>query len=171
MGVSLELAKQQLRVDHPDEDALISTMISAAARRIENYIGSPLVARDEVFKFTCFGTSLNIHLRPLNEVTSISYVDTAGVAQTLEGSRIVGERIYPAMGESFPDTLNPSEVVVTANVGYETDDNVPESILHAQLLLIGHYFANREAVVTGTIATELPLAVGDLLQEFRRDLA
>lgn len=41
----------------------------------------------------------------------------------------------------------------------------------ALLLLIGHSYANREAVVTGTIATNLPMAVESLLwssRNFRR---
>ena len=171
MRVDLALAKQQLRVDHPDEDALIGVMIKAAARRIENYIGIPIVARDEVFTFKTFGPCLNIHLRPINAVSNIAYVDQDGINQTYDGARIVGESVFPEMGETFPNTLNPSEIVVTANVGYENDEDPPESIIQAQLLLISHYFENREAVITGTIATELPLGVPDLLQEFRRDLA
>lgn len=170
MRVDLALAKQQLRVDHPDEDALINVLISAAARRIENYIGIPLTARDEIFRFSSFGSSVEIHLRPLNSVGNISYVDENGVDQTLDAYRIVGETVYPIMGESFPSTLKASEIVITANVGYELDDPIPENIVYAQLMLIAHYFDNREAVVTGTIATELPLGVSDLLQEFRYDL-
>ena len=39
----------------------------------------------------------------------------------------------------------------------------PASFKAALLLLIGHSYANREAIVTGTIATELPMAVDSLL--------
>ncbi|MFP5432845.1 MAG: head-tail connector protein [Alphaproteobacteria bacterium] len=38
----------------------------------------------------------------------------------------------------------------------------------AILLLVGHWYANREAVVTGTIATQLPMAVDALLAPLRR---
>ncbi|RYE43614.1 MAG: phage gp6-like head-tail connector protein [Hyphomicrobiales bacterium] len=37
----------------------------------------------------------------------------------------------------------------------------------AALLLVGHYYANREAVVTGTIATALPFSVSALLDPHR----
>ncbi|MFQ6574136.1 head-tail connector protein [Pseudomonas sp. UM16] len=43
----------------------------------------------------------------------------------------------------------------------------PASFKAALLLLIGHSYANREAIVTGTIATELPLAVDSLLWSSR----
>jgi len=173
MSVSLETAKLQLRVDHPDEDALIQTMIAAAARRIENYIGIPLVARDEKFSFDCFSSSgLELHLRPVNSVDNIAYVDQDGENQTLDAHRVVREKIYPLRGEHFPTALSPSEIVVTANVGYEEDDNpIPETILQAQLLLLSHYYTNREAVITGTIASDLPLGVADLLSEFRDEMA
>lgn len=41
-------------------------------------------------------------------------------------------------------------------------------IWQAMLLLIGHYYSNRESVVTGTIATELPLGVEALLYRHRK---
>ncbi|BBG85360.1 hypothetical protein AHGSH82_025050 [Aeromonas hydrophila] len=37
----------------------------------------------------------------------------------------------------------------------------------AALLLIGHWYTNREAVVTGTIATTLPLAYDSLIRPYR----
>jgi len=43
----------------------------------------------------------------------------------------------------------------------------PASFKAAMLLLIGHSYANREAIVTGTIATELPMAVDSLLWSSR----
>ncbi|WP_444757139.1 head-tail connector protein [Pseudomonas sp. A014] len=46
-------------------------------------------------------------------------------------------------------------------------EDFPASFKAALLLLIGHSYANREAVVTGTIATELPLAVESLLWSCR----
>ncbi|MBI6558125.1 head-tail connector protein [Pseudomonas syringae] len=43
----------------------------------------------------------------------------------------------------------------------------PASFKAALLLLIGHSFANREAVVIGTITAELPMAVENLLWSCR----
>lgn len=37
----------------------------------------------------------------------------------------------------------------------------------AALLLISHWYTNREAVVTGTIATTMPLAYESLIQAYR----
>ncbi|WP_322990890.1 head-tail connector protein, partial [Hoeflea sp.] len=45
---------------------------------------------------------------------------------------------------------------------------VPAAIKTAILLLIGNWYENRESVVTGTIASELPLAVDALIAPYRR---
>lgn len=43
----------------------------------------------------------------------------------------------------------------------------PASLDHAVLLLVGHWYGNREAVALGTIATALPLAFDALVAPHR----
>lgn len=60
---------------------------------------------------------------------------------------------------------------------YPVDEDIPsdvsngihfdEDIKTGALFLIGHWYANPEAVVTGTIATELPLSTGFLWESYR----
>jgi hypothetical protein len=50
---------------------------------------------------------------------------------------------------------------VRYRAGYAGD--IPSGIRVAILLMIGHWYANREAVVVGTITSELPMAVDRLL--------
>ncbi len=45
----------------------------------------------------------------------------------------------------------------------DSADKVPKRMAQAMLMLVAHWFANREAVVTGTITTQVPLAVEALL--------
>lgn len=44
---------------------------------------------------------------------------------------------------------------------------ITKAIRQGALLLVGHWYANREAVATGTIATELPLATNALWRPHR----
>lgn len=44
---------------------------------------------------------------------------------------------------------------------------LPPAVTAAILLLAGHLYANREAVVTGTISTALPMSVQFLLAPYR----
>ena len=52
--------------------------------------------------------------------------------------------------------------------GYGAAAAVPAAIKQAMLLLIGHWFANREAVNVGNIVTAMPLAVEALIAPYRR---
>lgn len=54
--------------------------------------------------------------------------------------------------------------------GYDTDEDrllLDDDIRAAMLLLIGHWYANRETVGVGVSATEVPFAVEALLQPYR----
>lgn len=56
-----------------------------------------------------------------------------------------------------------------ADPGFDTDEDrllLDDDVRTAMLLLIGHWFANREAV-TANSASEVPLAVEALLQPYR----
>jgi hypothetical protein len=44
---------------------------------------------------------------------------------------------------------------------------VPQAIKQAALLLVGHWYANREAVSIGESVAEIPLAATALLEPFR----
>lgn len=54
-------------------------------------------------------------------------------------------------------------LAVVDEPGIEAPERVPPRMTQAVLMLVGHWFANREAVVTGTIAAQVPLAVEALL--------
>lgn len=51
----------------------------------------------------------------------------------------------------------------TGNDALVLDDDITT----AMLLLIAHWYAHREAVVVGTITSEVPMAVASLLQPYR----
>lgn len=54
--------------------------------------------------------------------------------------------------------------------GFETDEDhllLDDDIRGAMLLLIGHWYENREAAIVGQTVTSMPLAVEALLQPYR----
>jgi len=61
-------------------------------------------------------------------------------------------------GQSFPDiTKRNDAVLVRYTVGYGSSaSDVPEIIKQAILLTIGNFYSNRQSVITGKTATELP---------------
>lgn len=101
---------------------------------------------------------------PLQSITSVKYLDADGVLQTLDPSayrwkastRAPG-RVEPALNGSWPTAADLFDAVQVRYVaGYGAASAVPKSAKAAILLLVGHLYENREEVVTGTIATELP---------------
>ena len=148
--VSLSLAKQHLEYDDDDRDGLITQYIGAAAAWVENYTGKKLTAGAVVQTEDCFGGYIQLNTAPFVSLTSIQYIDTENAPQAVTGAKVLGGRIYAPTG-GWPSTAPYTPVVVTYQAGYST---VPSDLISAQLLLIGHYFANRESVVT--VAADTP---------------
>ena len=60
------------------------------------------------------------------------------------------------------------DITAAAGSGQSFVGQVPDDIVHAMLLLIGHFYANREATVASAIPPqELPLGVESLLAPYR----
>jgi len=116
-------------------------------------------------------------LPPLQSVTSIKYLDTAGDEQTLDSAAYRVDiyshpaRITPAYGYTWPalrDVINAITIEFVTGYGDEVTD-VPEDLRHAIRLLAAHYFDERSATSTEAPKT-VPLTYARLLYPFRVDL-
>lgn len=151
--ITLARAKLHLRVDHSDEDDLITELITAARMDCEDRIQRTLVTTGWTWPLDAFppcGGVLTVPMPPLVSLTSVQYVDADGAAQplALEDLHIdvLGQpgRIAPASG-SWPATasrINAVTVVYTA--GYGEASAVPAPLKSWMLLAIGDMYANRE---------------------------
>ena len=70
--------------------------------------------------------------------------------------------LYPA-AEWPASKSQRASVKVTADIGHA---ELPADVRAAALLIVGHLYENREAVVIGTIATDLPMGVELLLAPY-----
>jgi uncharacterized phiE125 gp8 family phage protein len=164
--IDLAMAKQHLEYEDDDRDALIQQYIDAAQAWVEDFTGKLLFRRTIPQRFPSNSASLRFHVGPSAEVESLKYLDSDFAEQIIDPAdyRVVGDRLYPVT--TFPYARHGIEAAVTA--GYDGD--VPAPLISAQLLLIGHWFANRETVVTGTIATSLPFGADALCAPYRSTL-
>ena len=116
---------------------------------------------------------------PLVSVSSITYVDQDGVAQTWSPSLYTVEkptgdyadpgRIFPNFGEIYPIArAMPGAVTITFVAGYGLAAAVPAPLKAGMKLLIGLWWLNREAgqIIRGS-ADILPFGVDALWQPFR----
>lgn len=173
--VLLAEAKLHLRVEHVDDDALIDVLIQAAREHVENHIKRPLITQVIDLTLDCFPSEICINRQPVQTVDAINYVDGDGVSQVVLPADydvdVSSEpaRITPSYGNSWPSIRaqnNAVSIEFTAGYGL-TGAAVPAPIRQAMLLLISHWYENREAVVIGTISSTLPMAVDALLSVYK----
>jgi len=110
---------------------------------------------------------------PWQATNYIKYYDNSGVLTTWSSSNYetAGYKepaeIWPAYGKVWPTPrVKPGAVLVGFDCGYgDGFASVPTLLKHGMLMLIGHWYMNREAVVTGIIATELPIGVKSIFEQ------
>jgi uncharacterized phiE125 gp8 family phage protein len=176
--ISLSEAKAHLRVDYSDEDNYINGLILAAVSYLDGYsgrLGRALTTQTWTQDFPAFADPLRLAVGDLIAVSSVTYYDATNAQQTLATSVYASatDTLGPYIGlkpdKTWPTTYTrPDAVRVTWTAGFgATSASVPPAIKMAAFLLIGHWYANREA--TGEGMTELPFAVEALLAPFMRN--
>lgn len=167
--VSLLEAKNHLRVDGSQDDALIQLCISAARQLFEKFCEISIAPQSLRLCLDAFPDTLFLPFGPVTEVTEIEYTDTASSNQTVSdwAEDLVSNpaRITPQAGAVWPATAaSLNSVRVTYTAGW-APSAVPKLLKSGILFYIGHLFENREAVVSGSL-TETPLAVQSIMQQF-----
>jgi uncharacterized phiE125 gp8 family phage protein len=173
--ISLAEAKTFLRIDsdYDDDDAYITSLINVATGVVEEFTRRRLITQTYIIYYDEFPPYIDLQVGEGANVTHIKYYDTNNVQQTLDASnydvdaKIRPGRIYESENGDFPDTFErPNAVEVKFIVGGSAS-NVPAPIVQAIYIIVGRYYENRQDVVTGTIASELPLMVDHLLTPYR----
>jgi len=167
-------AKAHLRVDISDDDDLIDALVVAARRQVELETWRALITQTWKVTLDAFpaGDTLRLPRPPLQSVTHIKYTPKGGSLTTFDSDSYIVDtdsepgRIVLYSGESWPgDTLqivNGVEIQFVAGYGDSAND-VPQELIQAMLLMIGHWYEHREEVVLGSVARSIPLGVEALL--------
>lgn len=158
------------------EDELITSLIEAATAFIDgpNGIGVALVTASWRMSLDALPSTFTIPLNPVQSVDAITYRDPDGEVQTLDPSTYyvdVDQRpAVVAFIKPRPAILRaPGAVKVEFTAGYGDDSSdVPADLRHAALLLISHWYENREAALpfAGQFG-EAPLGVARILAKYR----
>jgi uncharacterized phiE125 gp8 family phage protein len=167
--VTLTEAKAQCRVDIATDDALITSYISAARLYCERIDWRSFMTQTlEVWFDTWPGADeIAIPRPPLQSVTHVKYYDEDNVEATLASSAYYVDtistpgRIVLNADESWPAmTLRPANgLVVKFVAGWASAGEVPQTIKQAILLVIGHWYENREASTVGAVDRAIEMGV------------
>jgi len=172
--VSLTEAKSHLKVDTTADDTYITSIIKAATQLSEEYTNRFFI--DTVIEqyASSFADLQTLFKSKVSAVAYVKYYDSDNSLQTLSATvydtqlNYEPSQIQLADGQSFPEITKRNDAVVARyTVGYGTASDVPEIIKQAILLTIGNFYQNRNSVVIGRIATELPMNVKWLLDTYK----
>lgn len=177
--VSLAEAKQHLRVDANDDDALITSLINAATEKMDGragVLGRCIVTQTWKVWFRRFGGMRKICL-PFPDVDASSvvlkYFDGDDVEQTINAADYwVLEDLTGSFVLRKPDAIwptvydRPDAISIEFQAGFGGVDDVPAPIKAAILLTVGHLYENREDVTVGTKGVQLPGGAAMLIDPY-----
>ena len=174
--ILLSEALLHLRITSAVDNNLILDLITVARETCENITNRALATQTLELSLDEFPIG-NIRLPrpPLVSVTSIYYKNNVGtdtqwlpITEYIVDTAIEPGEIVLAYGKTYPSFIpySTNAVKIIYVTGYTTD--CPLCIKQAMLLLISHFYENREEVVTGmTMVAKLPMGVDALLQSYR----
>lgn len=174
--MTVEQAKAHLRVDHDDDDTLITDLVEAAVDLLDGYagtLGRALVTQGWRLHLPAFplrtpGRWIELPLPPLQAVTSIDYTADDGTTQAVPADWYevlngpVG-RVVLRTGFAWPSTaVGPRAVRVNFTAGYGAASAVPPAVRQAVKVMIAAWYSDRE----GSEKT-MPIAAERLVRGLR----
>jgi uncharacterized phiE125 gp8 family phage protein len=170
--LSLGEAKAFLRVEHSDDDDLITALIASARTHIEAQSQVALITQSWRIVLDCWPKHGRITVRPgpLKSLNAARVYDFSGIAHTIDTQAFVPDRGASAL--AFVPWAVPVpgraaagiELDVTIGFGDAASD-VPEPLRQALRLLASHWYENRGIV--GSENATLPSTVADTVDKVR----
>lgn len=148
-AVTLEEARQQLRLDAHEEDLLLGAKLDAAQAELELQTGLKLVPQTLELQLECWAPEITVPVRPCT-VAEIRYTVRGGGTVLLPESDYVVRRrsgftrIRPASGKSWPDLAPDGLIRITLSAGFADADPDLQIARAAILVKTASMFENRE---------------------------
>jgi uncharacterized phiE125 gp8 family phage protein len=188
--ILLAEAKLHCRVDSDAEDDWFDEKIPAARQFVEKFIDGAvlpqtIIAYYDAIEVSCFDQVLNLPVQPVISIASVTSYDSADAATVFSSSnyRLSGNRIALGDSANWPTNLrNIDSVAIEFLAGFGTESVVdeetvitavvPEDIKQAMLLVLAHWYQNREAAYDPLAKFEpqkesIPYGVRALLMPYR----
>lgn len=136
--VTLAEAKAHLRVDIADDDGLIGLIISAAREAAEKYCSRSFASADYIEAIErIHATEVALSYPDITAVASVSYVDSAGVTQTMT-TGFTFDAVFQTL--TFASLPSGTKFKITFTAGPST---IPPSVKQSILLKISDMYENR----------------------------
>lgn len=174
--VDFATLKLHMRVTIDDDDALIASYLVAARTYVEEAYDRALVTQTWDYSLDAFpwaAQSIDLPIWPLQSVTSVTYTDSNNNPTVWSSANYFVDtvkkpgRIVLAIGQGWPSvTLRAAGAVVIRFVaGYGAPAVVPWTTKTALMLLVEHWYENREPIMAqrGVVPAEIEFTLKALL--------
>lgn len=165
--ITLDEAKNYLKVDSADDNALITNLIAAAEAAVEQWTWRTLLTQNFELIYDEVSDSIEIVKSPLQVVSKIEIINDAGtkseVSSALYWVDTTGSRgrVKLRDGCTWPDHRGFASFIITVAAGYGAGAaDVPAPIKQAIREALAEFYAKRES-------GEIPDGAKALLQPYR----
>ncbi len=174
--VTLADAKAYARIDGSTEDSFLMGLITTSRLQIEAALDLALLTQDWTWTLDASPVQpiIELPIRPVQSISAVAVTAAGGSANVVspDGYALDGHSSPPriiAVNGHWPALtpgLSSIEISFTAGFGDHPSD-VPPPIQHALLMLVAHWYENREPAVGANTSVKLPDAVSTALLPYR----
>ena len=150
--VSLEKAKEFMRVLEDDQNDVISSMILSATDYASNYTNRQFITATYELYTEIFKQDMQLPKNPIQSITSVEYMDENGVYQPMTDFYVYGENgVSKIHFEDMPTHKEHKNAIrITFVAGYgDNSTDVPSAIISFILVMTSTLYENREQYVVG----------------------
>ena len=173
--VTLAEAKAHIRVDDDNSNTLITALIVAARQFVESFSGRTLAQRSFTQTMEYFpdgGMDIVLRRSPVKSITSVKYYDSTGADITMVvgtdyrvDTTVIPARIRTPLLKLWVRGATADDCVRIVYVAGA--DNAPTAAKQTILLLVGHWYENRESVTVGATSKIVDQTVNALMDSYR----
>jgi uncharacterized phiE125 gp8 family phage protein len=164
LPVSVDEARAHLMVADDSQDDYIYGLIAAATAMIDGPHGIGIALLPQTYEYSLNGLwPFTIPIYPVMSIDKIEWLDRNEVAHSSTAFRVNRRCTHAIVRHDIRGDILEESVVVTFTAGHET---IPADLRQAILMLVGHFFENREATTTEKLE-KVPHAVDTILARYR----
>jgi uncharacterized phiE125 gp8 family phage protein len=171
--LSLVDAKRFLRVEHGDDDAIITALVSAARNHVEALTRNALMVQTWRLVLDRWpdGGRIAPRIGPLRALTAVRVFGADNEARTIDPEIFVvdvaaGVLAAPAWSLPVPGR-SVAGIELDIEVGFGAASEVPQTLLQAIRMLVAHWYENRGLIAIGSSVAMMPASVNAMISSHR----